>query len=156
MEQDSPDIPVFPPLAFGLALIGAILLGLWLPIGLLPDFLRWPGVLVGAFIMVVAISIAVSGVRAFRRAGTNVNPHQPALTIVQDGAFRYTRNAMYLGMVLLVLGYGITALTLWGVIAAVILWGVLHFGVVRPEERYLSAKFAEDYQALLKATPCWL
>ncbi len=156
MDRDRPDILIFPPLAFALALASAILLGWLAPLPILPLFPWPPGLVAGGVLIAAALTTAISGVRAFKRAGTNVDPRQPAQTIVRDGAYRYTRNPMYLGMVTLVTGYGLAASNLWGVIAAAALWAILHHGVVRREETYLEAKFGDKYRALLRATRRWL
>ncbi len=156
MERDRPDILFIPPLGFAAALLAAILLGLWYPLGLLPPFPWWPGVVVGGAIAVVALGTGASGFLAFQRAGTNVNPTRPALTVVRDGPFRYTRNPMYLGMIGFVLGIGLLASNLWGAVLALLLWFALDRGVVRREEAYLAAKFGDSYRALLAATRRWL
>ncbi|MEK6217310.1 MAG: isoprenylcysteine carboxylmethyltransferase family protein, partial [Boseongicola sp.] len=111
---------------------------------------------VGVLVMAIALLITVTGVFAFKRAGTNVNPYQPSLKIVRDGPFRFTRNPMYLGMVLFTLGFGIAMATIWGLIVACLLWALLHWGVVLREEEYLTTKFAAAYSELLAATRRWL
>jgi protein-S-isoprenylcysteine O-methyltransferase Ste14 len=156
MQRDRPDILFIPPLGFAAALLAAILLGVWFPLGLLPAFPWWPGLLAGAALVALSLYTNVSGFLAFRRAGTNVIPTKPALTVVRDGPFRYTRNPMYLGMIGLVLGIGLLFSNLWGAILALVLWLALDRGVVRREERYMEAKFGDSYRALLAATRRWL
>ncbi len=83
----------------------------------------------------LALCTDLSGTLAFRRAGTNINPYRPALTVVRDGAYRYTRNPMHPGLVLLILGLGVAMLNPLAFLAALLLWGALHFGVVLTQER---------------------
>lgn len=154
--MDRPDILVMPPLAFAVALVLAVALNRVLPLGVLPAAPWGAGIVVGALVIAFAVYTNVSGFLAFRRAGTNVNPYKPALKVVRDGAFRYTRNPMYLGMVLFVLGFGLALSNLWAVLMAALLWAVLHFGVVLREERYMAGKFGDDYRELLNATRRWL
>lgn len=156
MAEDRPDILFIPPLALAIALAATVALGLWLPLGVLPPWPWPPAVAGGALLCLAAIATSLSGVLAFRRAGTHVVPTKPALTIVRDGPYRYTRNPMYLGMVAVVLGAGLLASNLWGVVAAGLLWFALDRGVVRREEAYLAAKFGERYRALLVTTRRWL
>lgn len=92
--MDRPDILVMPPLAFAVALVLAVALNRVLPLGVLPAALWGAGIVVGALVIAFAVYTNVSGFLAFRRAGTNVNPYKPALKVVRDGAFRYTRNPM--------------------------------------------------------------
>ncbi len=55
---------------------------------------------------VAGISILVSAVRAFKNQDTTVNPIsiEKASSLVVSGIFKYSRNPMYLGMVLILLG----------------------------------------------------
>ena len=156
MDQDHPKVIVLPPIAFFTAVVLTFALGRWLSLGVLSDIPRLPLVVVGVVVMAAALLISVTGIFAFKRAGTNVNPYQPSLSIVSDGPYRFTRNPMYLGMILFVLGSGITMATLWGLIVACLLWAFLDWGVVRPEENYLTEKFGDEYSKLLSSTRRWL
>lgn len=155
-DQDGPGILYPPPLGWLLGMVGTVALGRWLPLGVLPPFPWLPGVLVGGAIFAAAVWINVTGFLAFRKAETNVNPYKPALTVVRNGPYRFTRNAVYLGMVLSVFGLGLVCSTLWGPLLAAVLFLTLHFGVVLREERYMEAKFGEAYTELLATTRRWL
>ncbi|HKH13010.1 MAG TPA: isoprenylcysteine carboxylmethyltransferase family protein, partial [Rubrobacter sp.] len=77
--------------------------------------------------------------------GTNVNPSRPTTAIVQAGPYRYTRNPLYVGMVVMYAGFAARANALP---AALLLPVALHLvdrGVVRREERYLEDKFGGEY-----------
>ncbi len=156
MKQDRPNIIVLPPLALLAAILLTMALRFWLPLGVLIQIRPEVIVAFGSVVMAVALWINVTGFRAFKRAGTNVNPYRPSLKIVRDGPFRFTRNPMYLGMITFVAGFGTAMATLWGPIVAGGLWALLHWGVVLREEQYLTAKFGADYSALLSATRRWL
>lgn len=156
MQQDHPDIIVFPPLAFFIALLVPLALWKWLPIGGLPAYPWVAGIIIGLIVIAAALVINISGFMAFRRETTNVDPRKPALKVVRSGVFRITRNPMYLGMVLLITGLGFALSNLWGLIAAASLWALLHWGVVLREERYMEAKFGDEYRELLSQTRRWL
>ncbi len=156
MERDGPDILVVPPLAFFVAVAASLALHVWVPLGLLPAFPWLPGLIAGLVVLAAALAINISGILAFRRAGTNVNPYKPALKVVRGGIFRLTRNPMYLGMILFTAGLGLALSNLWGLIAAALLWALLHWGVVLREERYMASKFGTPYRELIKETRRWL
>lgn len=155
MADDRPDILVFPPLAFLVAVLASVALGWLVPLGVLAPAATWLVVL-GALLLSAGCVLGITGVAAFRRAGTNVNPHQPALRVVETGPYRLSRNPMYLGMVLIVAGLGLVASLDWALILAPMLWAVLHVGVVLREEAYLAAKFGDPYRAYLARTRRWL
>ena len=155
MSQDTANILVFPPAA---SVVAPALAGFmeWLvPLGILPA----PGgafLITGIILMALAGVLAVTGTHAFKRAKTNIDPRRPALVLVSDGPYQFTRNPMYLGMITLNLGLTLAASLDWGLLTTPILALILHYGVVLREESYLLGKFGDPYAALLKRTRRWL
>ncbi len=157
IDADNPQLPVLPPVLPLAALIAAVALDWLLPIQfLLPPVAFNLQVIVGVLLAAGAIWLAVSARRLFEREGTNVIPTQPALKIVTSGPYRFTRNPMYLGMVLLLLGVSLVFSLEWGVILTPVLWLVLDRLIVVREEAYLRRKFGSSYEALLNRTRRWL
>ncbi|MBL8221602.1 MAG: isoprenylcysteine carboxylmethyltransferase family protein [Bryobacterales bacterium] len=102
--------------------------------------------------------ICLAGVLSFRRAKTTVNPMKPASvsTLVAWGVYRYSRNPMYLGFLLILLGW---ALWLSNVLAFVLLPAfVLYMNrfQIRPEERALHSRFGRDYSEYQANVRRWL
>ncbi|MEL7344049.1 MAG: isoprenylcysteine carboxylmethyltransferase family protein [Pseudomonadota bacterium] len=154
---DRPKILVFPPLAATLCPAAALVLERLVPLGWLPDWVPPFGVLsIGIIAMFGAIIMAASGIKAFKAAGTNVDPRRAALVVVETGPYRITRNPMYLAMVVLQFGLCLTFSLDWLILFAPMLWGVLHFGVVLREEAYLTAKFGAPYQHYMGRTRRWI
>lgn len=154
---DTPGLIMPPPLFLLIALVVAVVLDR--VTGL--SFLAAPGLdspqsWVGAAIFVAAIALPVSGFRTFQRAGTNVNPFQPALKLVTTGPYRFTRNPMYLGMVLFLVGMSLMFSIEWGLLLTPVLWLAYDRLVVAREEAYLSRKFGEPYREFLGRTRRWL
>lgn len=140
-----------------LALIIAALL-MWLSAKWLPDtFLpRLP--LLALLLFSAGAGVIVAGIAAFKRVGTTINPLEPKQSsgIVSDGIYRFSRNPMYLGMVLILAGWA-----LW--LGHAIAWlGVAGFAAyihrfqILPEERILSTKFGASYQTYCRHTRRWL
>ena len=154
--SDGPDIAVFPPAVSVLAPLTALALEWLWPLALLPQAGTGMILIPGLLLLLGAGWLAFAGERAFQAAGTNVDPRQPALTLVRTGPYRLTRNPMYLGMVLLQLGLALTLSLDWALFAAPLVWALLHFGVVLKEETYLSNHFGKDYLSYLEQTRRWL
>jgi protein-S-isoprenylcysteine O-methyltransferase Ste14 len=103
------------------------------------------------------VVVIFAGIAAFRRHGTTVDPLHPdaASQVVRTGIYRRTRNPMYLGMGLGLLGWaGYLAHPL-----ALLVWpGFLAYldrFQIQPEERALRAKFGGDYEAYLREVRRW-
>lgn len=91
--------------------------------------------------------IGIAGVYEFRKAKTTVNPVKPesASSVVNTGVFAYTRNPMYVALLLLIIALG-----LWWQHLSVILCGAVFISYmnryqIKPEERALERLFGEDY-----------
>ena len=90
------------------------------------------------------------------RAGTNVPPNKPTVTIVTGGPFRFTRNPLYLGGTLVYLGFAMVLGSVWLLWLFVPMVLVLRWGIIHREERYLEAKFGEVYLAYKARVRRWL
>jgi protein-S-isoprenylcysteine O-methyltransferase Ste14 len=103
-------------------------------------------------------AIALSGVLAFRRARTTIHPHKPQETsaLVITGIYRFSRNPMYLGLLLVVLAWAVFLSAAWSFAGPVAF--VLYIGrfQIHPEERVLSAKFGEAYAVYNSKVRRWL
>jgi protein-S-isoprenylcysteine O-methyltransferase Ste14 len=133
---------------------------MWLASSLVAP-LELPFVLcVGAALTLVAVGLVVStaGVVSFRRARTTINPTKPMATsaLVSGGIYRITRNPMYLGLLLELLGWAAflanpLALLL---VPAFVLY--INRFQIKPEERTLSALFGGEYGAYQERVRRWL
>lgn len=100
----------------------------------------------------------VAGLVSFMRAKTTANPIRPAATtfLVMTGVYRVTRNPMYLGLLLFLLGWA----TFLANGAAYLLLPAFVFYISRfqivPEERALSAKFGAEFSAYQTRVRRWL
>jgi protein-S-isoprenylcysteine O-methyltransferase Ste14 len=102
--------------------------------------------------------IAILGVISFRRAGTTVNPLQPAAAsrLVVSGIYRRTRNPMYLGMLLVLLGWGVFLGNGLAFIPAAAFIPLMNRLQIGPEERILAATFGPAFTAYQSAVRRWL
>ena len=107
---------------------------------------------------VTGIAVALAGVLAFRRAKTTVDPRVPqqSSSLVIRGIYRYSRNPMYLGFLLLLIAWGCYLQS--GVALLLLPLFVLYMNwfQITPEERHLLHKFGADYQAYLTQVRRWL
>src|SRR6185312_1322128 len=145
VEPDSAGVRFPPPFVY----LGALLLGLAAErfVTLRSFGVDWQLlVATGALLFVAGAVMMLAAAGLFRRLGTNVPPSQPTTLIATTGPYRWTRNPMYLGMALIYAGL---AIGFDGPIAFALLPLVLiaiQTQVIAREERYLEAKFGDDYR----------
>jgi protein-S-isoprenylcysteine O-methyltransferase Ste14 len=108
----------------------------------------------GLIILGLAIEGWAGGL--FKKAGTNVVPWSPSTALVTDGPYRYSRNPMYLGFAVTYLGLALGLESGAAVILLIPALALMSWGVIGREERYLEAKFGEDYRAYRKRVRRWL
>lgn len=92
----------------------------------------------------------------FYRHRTTVNPYGRASTLCTDGPFRFSRNPIYLGDWLILIGASLLFNTLWPLAFAPMIWVMLRFGVIRHEEVHLEALFGDAYRAYKKRVRRWI
>ena len=117
--------------------------------------LRWP---IGVLLGLVGLAVNVAGLQAFRRHRTTVNPLQPgrATELVCDGIFRWTRNPMYLGMVVMLAGWAVYLANGLAFVGPVMLFAWLTRFQILPEERALRHKFPGAFDNYARRVGRWL
>jgi protein-S-isoprenylcysteine O-methyltransferase Ste14 len=148
-------VHVPPPIWMVLAAFVMWALDRWVP---LAQWITPPWNRLGAVAAAVGIAIAIAAFVRFRQAGTTVKPTDPSKTshLVTDGVFRISRNPMYLGLLLLLIGWAIWlgSASPWFVPPLfVILLTVVQ--IIR-EERALAQRFGEQYALYRRDVNRWI
>lgn len=119
-----------------------------------PEVLR--NVYVGAALIVGGIALATWARLLFSRAGTTIKPYERTERLVVQGPYRFTRNPMYVGMMLVLFGTALCAGTPVSYAAPAILAPILIFGFIRHEERALGHVLGEDYRRYCERVRRWI
>ncbi|TMX37079.1 hypothetical protein DA096_01450 [Vibrio rotiferianus] len=134
-----------PPVALFLLMV---LLMYWLK-GTLPEMkITVPLVeFVSAGLIALAVAVGIAGVYEFRKAKTTVNPVKPetASMVVDTGIFAYTRNPMYVALLLVIIAVGLWWQHLSVILCSVLFVAYMNRFQIKPEERALERLFGEDY-----------
>jgi protein-S-isoprenylcysteine O-methyltransferase Ste14 len=156
-QKDAAAVRVLPPgVPLLTILLGAGLSRVWpidLGFELVAPARYWIGGLIvaGAFFGLGLWSVVI-----FRRSGQRENPWKPTPQIVDRGPFRFTRNPMYLQMVLVCVGVAILLMNVWILLLTPLTVWVLQRYAILPEEEYLERKFGETYLAYKRRVRRWL
>ena len=112
--------------------------------------------LIGASFVIGGLFLAVLAVLEMRRAKTTFIPHQTPTSMVTSGVFSFTRNPIYLGDVMILLGFVLW----WGAVIALILVPLFLFTIERrfilPEEERLRAEFGDAFEGYAANVHRWL
>jgi protein-S-isoprenylcysteine O-methyltransferase Ste14 len=143
-----------PPLAWGLAVLAGLGLDWVVPLPFLPADL--PVGWLGALVFILALVLFAWAIVTVTKAGSNVPTNRPTTTIVENGPYRFTRNPIYLGMFLGLIGLAIAFDNLWLLLTLVPFALVIRYGVVAREEAYLERKFGDVYRGYRSRVRRWL
>ena len=145
-SRDHAGVRVPPPLIFlGLVVLGP-LIDRFLGIGSLHIAQPVRSILVISLVA-SGLAIVLAAIRTFARAGTRVEPWAPSSAIVSDGIYRFTRNPMYVGMALVMLGLALIIASPASIVMVGLASLIIDLFVIRREEAYLEAKFGDEYRA---------
>jgi protein-S-isoprenylcysteine O-methyltransferase Ste14 len=106
----------------------------------------------------IGVAVALSGVLAFRRAQTTVNPLKPetSAALVSTGVYSFTRNPMYLGMVLGLFAWAVYLSSVWSLLGPVVFALYITRFQIIPEERVLDRLFGASFAAYKRRVRRWL
>jgi protein-S-isoprenylcysteine O-methyltransferase Ste14 len=144
---------IMPPTLFYMCIILMVLLAWLWPIKMV---VRSPYNIIGVFPLSLGLGIAIWGSRKFEQVGTTIKTFDEPSKLVTDGLFRLSRNPMYLGFALTLLG-------IWLVLGALSpLSGVAIFVVITDrwyipfEERMLIERFGREFENYRSRTRRWI
>ena len=151
--EDNAGVIAPAPVFFGAAIVAGYLLEWLLPTRLL----SFPyAVALGTLLIVASIALVLFAVVPLARARTAFDARKPTTRIVTTGAFRISRNPVYLSLALLQVGLAFASLSAWLLLTAVAAVAITHWGVILREERYLEAKFGDEYRAYAANVRRWI
>ena len=140
-----------PPILPIVTIVAGYILGRFLP--LFPDSaLPTPGrYWVGGLIAAAAVVIfVVLPFLQFNKTGQDPAPWTPTPEIVVEGMYKFSRNPMYLGMLVFCIGFSIILSSVWILILTPVCGWLLYSIAIRHEEVYLEEKFGDSYRACKK------
>ncbi|CAG9000564.1 MAG: hypothetical protein CENE_02563 [Candidatus Celerinatantimonas neptuna] len=146
------DLKIPPPIIWILSALAM------LKIAGFPSHPKWLYLSVSLGISILAIVIAILAITRFRHHKTTIHPHHldRVCALVTDGIYRYTRNPMYLSLLLLLFSFGIFLgnwLTLFPILFFI---GYLTQFQIKPEEYILAKRFGDDFMLYKDKVRRWI
>jgi protein-S-isoprenylcysteine O-methyltransferase Ste14 len=109
-------------------------------------------------LLMIAVVIAVAGIVSFKRANTTVHPVkiEKASQLVTSGMFRFSRNPMYLGMLLISIAFAVRLDNPFALVWALGFQQYMNRYQIGPEERMLTQLFGDAYKQYMTRVRRWL
>lgn len=122
-----------------------------------PHTIAYPYNLIGGGILFFGLGISIHHSRLFKREGANIMTFGEPTRFVRSGLYRYSRNPMYLGFVLALLGAAfLYQAALSSFLFVAVFWFITDRWYIRFEEREMLKRFGEEYREYCRQTPRWL
>lgn len=142
-----------PPMFLGVAVLLMLAIDRVLPA---KEIFRSPLSYYGAILVAVGLWLVFSVRAMFRRAGTTIKPFEESSTLVVDGPFRLTRNPIYLGMVLALVGFGVLLGSLTPFLVVPAFAFLIDQSFIQAEEAMLARKFGKQFEDYKRRVRRWL
>jgi len=140
---------------------------MWLVVGLILIFLldefaplaRFDGSFstgLGSFAILIGLMLLVHAGGMFKVAETDAIPFRNVTSLVTTGVYRVSRNPMYLGMALVLLGTAIVVGAFSALFVTPAFMAIIEFRFIRPEEAMLRELFGEEFERYRSLVRRWL
>ena len=144
---------ILPPMYLFTSLASMVLLHFFIPVY---QLISYPWNAAGMLPLVLGMTLNISADRAFKKTGTTVKPFEVSTTLVTSGVFRYSRNPMYLGMVMILTGVAL----LLGALSPFIIIPVFAMTMDRvfivSEENMLDQRFGSKWKQYKANVRRWI
>lgn len=122
------------------------------------QFLNFSNNGISLFLLIFGLIIFISAVRSFRKQKTTVNPLKPkqASSLVTSGIFRFSRNPMYLGMLIILLSISFKFNLLGGIIISLSFFIFITKFQIYPEEEAMNELFGDKFTQYSNTTRRWI
>ena len=144
--------PPFVCLAFAVLMGGVAYFSSSIP---LPGIFRWSLI---AMFLIAGMFYGPPAIRTFIRLKTTIDPVNiaNASQVVSSGPFAYSRNPMYVGMLMLLLAWAAYLSVAWTALGPILFFAYITRFQIMPEEKAMEAKFGQAYLAYKKRVRRWI
>lgn len=140
---------------FGIPFLISIALQFLVPFSLPQGIPTQVLVPIGFTLIIIGIGLIVLARREFAHYGQPTDPGHPTSKVVQTGVFAISRNPLYLASVIVIFGIALTLNILWALLTLLASIVLCHYILIIPEERYLAAKFSQEYKEYVASVHRW-
>ncbi len=154
--QARPNRLPWPPIIYLIAIAISIALGLLYPLPWISTPLSDILFAAGWLLVAAMVALDFSAMRTMARAKTTIRPDKASEHLVTTGAFSFTRNPIYLGNTLLMIGVGLITGIVWFLPLAIVAAFDTQKLAIEREEKHLEARFGKRYRDYAKRVRRWI
>ncbi len=141
---------------FGIPLLAAIALQLIAPFSFPRGLLTPLLILVGGAFIIGGVALIILARREFSQYRQPTDPGRPTTRIITTGVFSISRNPIYLGAACFIAGVALAVNLPWVLILLLPSLVACHYVLIAPEEKYLAARFGEEYHTYCLTVRRWI
>jgi protein-S-isoprenylcysteine O-methyltransferase Ste14 len=119
-------------------------------------FIYYPFNLLGIVVLVIGFWVMMKSHNLFIKNKTGVAPHEKTIKFIQQGPYIFSRNPMYLGFILIMIGISVLIGSYITLIAPVLFAIIMNYTWIPFEERRMKKQFGEDYIEYKKKVRRWI
>jgi protein-S-isoprenylcysteine O-methyltransferase Ste14 len=153
-EPSPPNRVPWPPLIYLGAVVAAVALYVALPLSF-PDGWKALLALIGVACLAAGVTLDIAAIRTLGASRTTVRPDRPARNLVTDGPYRLSRNPIYLGNTVALIGLALVFDVPWFLVTAPLAALAVQELAIRREERHLAELFPEAWEAYASRVRRW-
>ena len=142
-----------PPTHFFTYLIISVLLHYIVPIA---QIINYPYNWLGFLFFLLGGILNIWPDQLFKKLKTTVKPDEKPSLLIQTGPFKISRNPMYLGMALLLIGVGIVLGSVTSFIGFIFFILAMEISFIPQEEKILTEQFGDEYELYKKKVRRWI
>lgn len=154
-KKDHPGVYIPPPLFYIIAFLASVLIQKLVPLD--KDFFYTTiSRIIGSIILVVALLFNFPALRQFFKTKNTLVTIKPANSLQTTGIYSFSRNPMYISLLLFYTGLAFIIGNWWNFILLPLLFLVVQEYVIKREEQYLQRRFGQQYQDYKSKVRRWL
>lgn len=154
--NDVPNVIARPPLIVLATLIAAFALDYFYPQGHMARSASLLRYVASGIAIACGVLLLGAAANEMPKAGTNIPTWEPTLALATEGAYARSRNPIYLGFIVFLIGIAMLFSSDWLLLLLIPFVLIMHYGVIRREEEYLLARFGAPYAEYVKRVPRYI
>jgi protein-S-isoprenylcysteine O-methyltransferase Ste14 len=144
---------ILPPTYFYTCIVISVMLHFLLPI---EQIIKLPYNWIGFLFFFLGGTLNIWTDQLFKKVNTTVKPFEKPSSLILNGPFKISRNPMYLGMALLLIGLGFVLGSITSFIGFILFVAAMEIGFIQQEEKILLGVFGAEFEAYKKKVRRWI